>query len=376
MTARVWHEKRDAGIGSGAAGRVLRLAALAVCGAMSVATASGQASSKGSLLVLAKHDHTLAIVDPANLKVMARVPVGGEPHEVTASIDGRTAYVSNYGQGSLHTIARVDLTQGKPLPPVDLGPLWGPHGMTFIAGKTWFTSERAKVIAHLNPEGEKVDWILGTGQTGTYMLWVAGDEKQIVTANVGSGTISLIAQKQATAAGPQQPSKMGSVAPAGDRGHAEPDWDETVVKVGNGPEGFDVLTDAAGLPKTIWVANAKEGTVSIVDFATRQVEATLQLDLKTANRLRFTPDHKLALISMEKSPEIAVVDVAERKVVKRIKVGSGAAGILMQPDGARVFVACSPDNYVAVVDLKTFEVTGKIDVGHEPDGMAWAPAAK
>jgi len=44
----------------------------------------------------------------------------------------------------------------------------------------------------------------------------------------------------------------------------------------------------------------------------------------------------------------------------------------MQPDGTRVFVACTPDNYVAVIDIKTLEVKGKIDAGGNPDGMAWA----
>jgi YVTN family beta-propeller protein len=44
----------------------------------------------------------------------------------------------------------------------------------------------------------------------------------------------------------------------------------------------------------------------------------------------------------------------------------------MDPAGNRAFIACSPDNYIAVVDLKTFEVTNHIDVGGEPDGLAWA----
>ena len=44
----------------------------------------------------------------------------------------------------------------------------------------------------------------------------------------------------------------------------------------------------------------------------------------------------------------------------------------MQPDGDRAFVACSPDDKVAVIDLKSLEVVGRIDVGHEPDGLAWA----
>ena len=45
---------------------------------------------------------TLSIVDPESLKIIARVPVGVDPHEVTASEDGKTAYVSIYGGGSLH----------------------------------------------------------------------------------------------------------------------------------------------------------------------------------------------------------------------------------------------------------------------------------
>jgi YVTN family beta-propeller protein len=44
----------------------------------------------------------------------------------------------------------------------------------------------------------------------------------------------------------------------------------------------------------------------------------------------------------------------------------------MDPDGKRAFIACGPDNFVAVLDLKTLEITGHIDVGGEPDGLAWA----
>src|SRR5271157_2249887 len=68
------------------------------------ALAAAQATPPAALLALSKHDHTLAIVDPATLKVVARIPVGDDPHEVVASADGRTAWVSNYGFGSFHTL--------------------------------------------------------------------------------------------------------------------------------------------------------------------------------------------------------------------------------------------------------------------------------
>jgi hypothetical protein len=45
---------------------------------------------------------------------------------------------------------------------------------------------------------------------------------------------------------------------------------------------------------------------------------------------------------------------------------------LIDQAGNRAFIACGPDNYVAALDLKTFEVTAHLDVGGEPDGLAWA----
>jgi YVTN family beta-propeller protein len=66
-----------------------------------------------------------------------------------------------------------------------------------------------------------------------------------------------------------------------------------VVRVGNGSEGFDVSPDG----KEIWVANAQDGTVSIIDVASKQVRETLVADVGGANRLKFTLDGKLALIS-------------------------------------------------------------------------------
>src|SRR5256885_14248644 len=50
-----------------------------------------------ALLVLEKSDHSLAIVDPENLQIVARVPAGPDPHEIVASPDGKLAYISNYG---------------------------------------------------------------------------------------------------------------------------------------------------------------------------------------------------------------------------------------------------------------------------------------
>jgi YVTN family beta-propeller protein len=57
--------------------------------------------------------------------------------------------------------------------------------------------------------------------------------------------------------------------------------------------------------------------------------------------------------------------------VKRLAIGRGAAGIQMQPDGARAYVACTPDDNVAVIDVSKLEVIGRIEAGRQPDGLGW-----
>ena len=224
----------------------------------------------------------------------------------------------------------------------------------FAAGKLWFTAEAARAIGSIDPATRKVDWILGTGQGRTHMIWVAEDLKWMVTSDISSATMTMI-EKGVRRQGP--PASGG-----------QQDWDETHIPVGRGAEGFDVTPDS----KEIWCANAQDGTISIIDVASKKVVKTLEANVRGANRLKFTPNGKYALISTLSGPDLTILDVASRAEVKRLKVGSGAAGIQMQPDGSRAFVASTPDSHVSVIDLKTLEVTTRFDAGKQPDGMAWA----
>ena len=328
-----------------------------------------------ALLVLSKSDHTLSIVDPADFHVVARMPSGPDPHEVIASADGKFAYISNYGGGAYNTLTIVDLVAQKTLTAFDLGPLRGPHGLAFAGGKVWFTAEAAKVIGSYDPAAQKVDWVLGTGQNRTHMIFVAEDLKRIITSNVSSATLSII---EKTTRGPgfgpgpgigaPPPGVPNIPRPGGPVRPPTADWDETVVPVGKGAEGFDVSPDG----KEIWAANAQDGTVSIIDFAAKKVTGTLSANVRSANRLKFTPDGKLVFISCLGGSDLVVLDAHTHRDVKRIRIGSGAAGIQMQPDGARAYVSCTPDDYVTIIDLKSLEVAGHIQGGKEPDGLAWA----
>src|SRR5438046_445756 len=219
-----------------------------------------------ALLVLEKSDHSLAIVDPENLQIVARVPAGPDPHEIVAAPDGKLAYISNYGglDSALNTISVIDLAAQKALPPIHLGALRSAHGLAFAGGKLYFTV----------------------------------------------------------------------------------------------------------------AANAQDATVTIINAASKRVIETLPISLPGANRLKFTPDGKRVLIAggggaAPTGSNLVVLDAATRKEVKQINLGGGAAGIVMVPDRSRAYVAVSGKDKVAVLDLKSLEVTGYVSTGKQPDGLAW-----
>jgi DNA-binding beta-propeller fold protein YncE len=310
-----------------------------------------------ALLALSKGDHVLAIIDPVSLKVVAKVPVGSDPHEVIASADGKTAYVTIYGGGSLHELDVIDLVAQKALPAIDTKPMMGPHGITFVDGRVWFTAEGTKTVGRYDPATGKFDWVMGTGQDRTHMIYVTSDGKRVYTTNVSSGTVSILADSM--------------IKPnPGPNGFAPPphmDWVQTLIPVSRGSEGFDVSPDG----KELWTAASDDGTIAIIDLATKKLTGKIDAKALGANRLKFTPDGKRVLITSLRTGDLFICDAVSRREIKRINTGRGAAGILVDDDGSRAFIGCTADNYVAVIDLKTLTVSGHIDV-RGADGLAWA----
>jgi DNA-binding beta-propeller fold protein YncE len=189
------------------------------------------------------------------------------------------------------------------------------------------------------------------------MLYVTADGKKIYTTNMSSGTVSILT---ATLIQP------GKNAPQNATPHE--DWTQTIIATARGSEGFDVAPDGSEL----WTAASVDGTISIVNLGEKKLAKQIDAKVVGANRVKFTPDGKLVFISSLNTGELTIYDAKSHIEVKRLKLGRGAAGILMDPVDSRAFVACSADNYVAVVNLKTLEVTSRLDVGGVPDGLAWA----
>jgi YVTN family beta-propeller protein len=313
-----------------------------------------------SLLVVTKQSHVLSIVDAKTLKVTAQVPIGEDPHEVVILPDNKTAYVSRFGEGTLNTLAVVDLINAKALPDVDIAPLKGPHGFVLRGQTLWFTVDKAKALAALDLGSNKVINILGTGQDRTHMIWANADASKIIASNAVSGTLSIFdARTDAPILAPGAPP-----APAS---YTSPGFKHTLVQTGRLAEGFAVSPDA----KDVWVGDA-DGKIHIIDLVTNAERESFDAGTVLANRLAYTPDGKYVVVTQKRGRDLVVIDAKTHAVAYRVPIEeNGASGIQMQPDGSRVFIACPRDHFIAVVDLKKMKRIATIDAGREPDGLGW-----
>ncbi len=303
--------------------------------------AAAQDARDARLLVLLRDASALAVVDPAAGTVLGQVPTVNGPHEVTASPDGKLAFVASPSDG----ISVIDLETLTELRRLDVGRGSEPHDVRFAGGRLYFTVEGFKAIGRYDPEADEVDWLLGLGQDGTHMLVLSRDRDTVFTANRESNTVSVV---DGAAAGP-------------------PDWQVTAIPVGGEyPEGIDLSPDGAEL----WTATRNDGGVSIIDVAARAVTERLELGLTDPNRLAFTPDGARVLIS-DSATSVVVMDAAARTEVARLDLAPNA--LLVRPDGAVAFAALRGGDRVAVIDLETLEVVSEILTGEDsgPGCMFW-----
>ncbi|WP_267406340.1 MULTISPECIES: hypothetical protein [unclassified Chryseobacterium] len=143
-------------------------------------------------------------------------------------------------------------------------------------------------------------------------------------------------------------------------------WIQTLVPVGKGAEGFDVSSNG----KELWMAKP-DGHIAIVDLEKREIISEIDTKVLGLHRLKFTPDGKYICIVSVKTGELLFYDSKTRIEVKKINAGQGAE-MLMDKEKKRLFMSCTPNNSVSVIDLKSMEVIQKLDIGGRPDGLTIA----
>jgi PQQ-dependent catabolism-associated beta-propeller protein len=151
------------------------------------------------------------------------------------------------------------------------------------------------------------------------------------------------------------------------------------VPVGVEPEGMGLSPDGKVLVNTSETTNMAH----FIDTKTFQVIDNVLVDARP-RFAEFTSDGKYLWVSAEVGGTVSVIDVAQRRVVKKItfKIPSvndeaiQPVGIRITKDGGKAFVALGPANRVAVIDAKTYEVEKYLPVGQRVWQLAFTPDQK
>ena len=346
--------------------RLLNLRNLVICVLAVAALPAIAAADSGTLLVLNKSDNTVSLINIATKTALATIPTGAGPHEVAVSPNGKIAVVANYGtqQAPGSSLTVIDVPAKKQLKTIDLGEYRRPHGIEWLRGnEVAVTAEGNKALLIVDIESGKVAAAVTTDQNVSHMVVLARRSNKAFVANIGSGSVTVIDLKTRK--------KI------------------TDLKTGAGAEGIDISPDG----KEVWVTNRAANTVSVIDVNTLKILATLE-SKDFPIRVKFAPGGKHVLVSNARSGDVAIFDATTKKEVRRIamqlKAAEGATagqrifgtqfgqspvpvGILVAPKLSHAFVANTNADIVTMIDLKTWEVAGRLTAGKEPDGLGYSP---
>ena len=125
----------------------------------------------------------------------------------------------------------------------------------------------------------------------------------------------------------------------------------------------------------LYVSNAGNNTISVIDLTKKEVSATIRTGVWPAGMAMDSGTGKLYVVnSNDGDSTVSVIDTASNSELKKIKVGIGpmaialdtASGTGFSADAEHIVDGKNLSNTLSVIDLKTDTVTGKIETGTGP----------
>ncbi len=298
---------------------------------------------KEALLVGEKAAGRLVIIDPETLEIVARIPAGGNLHELAT--DGRYVYIGS----NLPGITVVDVMAQKRVESIDISAFGDRHAIIFAGSHLYIGHETNRLISRYDPATKKFDEVIGL-PGGSHMLLVTPDEQRIFTAS-SNGSIIAIVDRVTNERG--QKNLAFTTFPGDTR-----------------MEGMALSPDG----NEFWALHMNAKKISVINVSEKKLVDTISFEGGLNNRIKFTKDGKYVLMNELQGNELRVWDVATRKEVKRIDVGAGGEGIFIDPVRPRAYYTVSAGNKLVVIDTDTMTVIKEIPDLQYPDGMDWFSA--
>lgn len=141
------------------------------------------------------------------------------------------------------------------------------------------------------------------------------------------------------------------------------------LRVQPNASGLDVSADG----RTLVVANNYNDSISVIDTATGTVSYEHDLRPYFAGNeganggvggtfpYGVAVNGHIAYVSSDRDREVVVVDIAARRLIKRIKLAGNGLGMALDAEAARLYVAQDNADQVAVIDTTSNQIIDRID---------------
>ncbi len=123
---------------------------------------------------------------------------------------------------------------------------------------------------------------------------------------------------------------------------------------------------AAAAPKA-YVGLFKDDAVAVIDMAQNKVVGTIPVP-KGPHGLVITPNGRKVYVSSDGASTVSVIDTGSDRVIATIEVGANPHGLAVSGDGRRVLAMGWGTNRVLVIDTATDRVTGEVAVAQPHNG--------
>jgi len=290
--------------------------------------------------------NTVDVIDPATFKVIDHFRVGRLPQHVTPSYDLRTLWVLNDKSNSL---TRIDPKTGKKGRTIHVA---DPYNMYYTPDGKY-----AIVVAE---QRERLEFYDAGSMKPAHALWVpckgvdhmdfsADGRYLLASCEFGGAVIKVDVAAQKTmgrlpleGGGMPQDVKLspdGGVFYVADMkagGVHLVDGDAfheiEFLPTGKGAHGLYVSRDS----RTLYVTNRGEGSISLVDLASRKVRTKWQLPGGGSPDMGgVSADGKVLWLAGRYNSEVYAIDTGDGRLLARIPVGHGPHGLCVYPQPGR-----------------------------------------
>jgi YVTN family beta-propeller protein len=130
---------------------------------------------------------------------------------------------------------------------------------------------------------------------------------------------------------------------------------------------------------TAYVSLNAENAVARIDVASRALTGRVQVGLGPV-QIFVSPDNRTLLVANQGTPEqpsttVSFVETASLSVVETVETGQGAHGVSIDPTGRHAYVTNIYGDELAVLDLAERRVVATLPMGAAPNGVSFTLSA-